>query len=40
MEEQLRSHDLLWFVMLPLDFWKAEAGLAETLEELEERTES
>ena len=34
MEELLRTHDLLWLVMLPRDFLKLQAGLAETLEEL------
>ena len=33
-EEQLQTHDLLWFVTLPLDFWKPQTGLAETLVEL------
>jgi len=33
-EEQLQTHDLLWFVMVPLDFWKPQTGLAETLVEL------
>ena len=34
MEKQLQTHDLFRFVMLPLDFWKPQARLAETLEEL------
>ena len=33
-EEQLRTYELLWFVLLPLDFFKPQPGLAGALEEL------
>ena len=33
-EEQLRTHDLLWFVALPASFWAPQTELFEALEEL------
>jgi len=33
-EEQFRTYDLLWFVLLLLDFFKPQTGLAGALEEL------
>jgi len=33
-EVELRTYDLLWFVLLPLDFLKPQTGLAGALEEL------
>ena len=33
-EEQLRTHYILWFVVLPPDFYKPQNGLAGALEEL------
>ena len=34
LEEQLRTHDLLWFVVLPTSFWKPNNDVAGALEEL------
>ena len=33
-EEQLRTHDLLWFVVLPADVFEPQAGVFGALEEL------
>ena len=33
-EEQLQIHDLLWFVVLPANFWEPQTGVFEALEEL------
>ena len=33
-EEQLRAHDLLYFVVLPADFFEPQTGVFGTLEEL------
>ena len=33
-EEQLRTNDLLWFVVLPASFWEPQTGVAGALEEL------
>ena len=34
LEEQFITYDLLWFVLLPLDFFKPQTGLAGALKEL------
>ena len=33
-EEQLQIDDLLWFVVLPANFWEPQTGVFEALEEL------
>ena len=35
-EEQFRTNDLLWFVVLPASFWEPQTGTAGTLEELKD----
>ena len=33
-EEQLRTNEFLWFVLLPASFWETQTSVTGTLEEL------